>query len=326
MNDRDAAFETLLRAAANELELCAPHPSIEELEALQAGALKEARREALVDHLSTCPDCIALIRDLQAFGPESGLGPDPVPGEVERATAAALAEIRRQALAQQPAYRRGSRQLFPRWSAARGPYALAASALAALLSLVIWLAPMAGRERVADLAARLEALQLEATRLRSRAEEAEQQREATQHRLGELQRSTTALSEERRRLLSPQPNTPILDLRPRRERDVGAGDGVELRLPRRAGWVSLVLSLPADTIDPPYRFEVRDAGGEVTASAGGLEPNAFGSLTVTVHQTLLPEGRLEIWIYGDSGAGSPLARYPLDVCRECRATTPRNLP
>jgi hypothetical protein len=100
------------------------HPAIEELVAYYGGELDAAAAEKLADHLTACPDCAALVLDLDAFpaAVERNDGADEV------ATRKAWKSLETQ-LEQRPLRRSASSRTF--WQAAAAVLALLAVGLTA---------------------------------------------------------------------------------------------------------------------------------------------------------------------------------------------------
>jgi hypothetical protein len=143
---------------------------------LVAGATTGAERDALLDHLATCPDCAAEVRALRQLQ-----------GWAREATAALAPQPRRRPLV---------------------PLLVAASVALAALSTVCLIALLQQRARVTavasernDLARELDAAGSERAALGRRAAEAEARRAASE-------RAAAALGR-------PRLNVPILDLEPR---------------------------------------------------------------------------------------------------------------
>lgn len=123
-----------------------PHPEPEVLAAYQAGELTEPEERRLQDHLVGCPECAALLLDLDGLSrPEFGAG-SLAPADQEALWRSLQAEIRKKEeppLAPVVPLRRPASS--PRWL-----QALAAALLVATIGLSAWVASL--RRTVSELA------------------------------------------------------------------------------------------------------------------------------------------------------------------------------
>jgi len=113
-----------------------PHPKPKMLAAYHAGELTEPEERRLQDHLVGCPECAALLLDLDGLGrPEFGAG-SLAPADQEALWRSLQAEIRKEEpLAPVIPMRRQS-------AASRWLPALAAALLVATLGLSVWVASL----------------------------------------------------------------------------------------------------------------------------------------------------------------------------------------
>jgi hypothetical protein len=255
------------------------HPAADELAAYHAGELAEAEEARVRSHLLACGECTGLLLDLDA------LQNDPAFGADRPAPAAEIEAVWRAVQPHVPA----------RAAAPTASPDLAAPALDRPATLTAP-APPTGREvarrprqapwlqaLAAALLVAVVGLSFWVLRLRTD--------------LGALSR--------------PQLNAPVQDLTPGGARG-GEGGPLELRLPPHTGLFTLVLN-PASPRDfPAYAVDIAPAEGSVLWSGEGLEKNAYGSFSLALPRSLMPDGRYTIRLYGVTGARrEPLGDYDL---------------
>jgi putative zinc finger protein len=120
-----------------------PHPKPETLAAYHAGELTEPEERRLQDHLVGCPECAALLLDLDGLA-DPGFGAGSLaPADQEALWKSLQAEIGREEPRPAPAVP-PRRRTSPRWLSA-----LAAALLAATIGLSVWVASL--RRTVAEL-------------------------------------------------------------------------------------------------------------------------------------------------------------------------------
>ncbi len=136
--------------AAKSPGVSGPHPGVEEWIAYHGRTLATGEEERLRSHLVTCPECVTLLLDVEAFERPHGEDPDQV-SELERVAAwrSFQGALRRQEIREESSA--GKPPATP-WSQRM---AIAASLLVAILGLSAW---MAGQRANSGLRARLDAL------------------------------------------------------------------------------------------------------------------------------------------------------------------------
>jgi hypothetical protein len=218
-------------------------------------------------HLAACEFCRSLVRDVR----EAGLG-EPTATEHERI----LARLQGQAAAPPAAPVQAQPKTARPWMTGTAGLLLAAS-----LVMVVGLALYArALQQRADTLERTVVTGLRGALAH------EQQRAAT------LEGQMAALQT---RLDTPvgEANVPVVDLEPlgaRRNRDTAR----TFSIPDGARFVTLILQLEAAGTDDGLVVEIRDAGGQLRWSAGGLRASALGVVTVLVPGTGMPVGEAVI--------------------------------
>jgi anti-sigma factor RsiW len=114
-------------------------------------------------------------------------------------------------------------------------------------------------------------------------------------------------------LSQPQLNAPVLDLQPSPERG-SVESGTTLKLPADVKVFTLVLN-PASPRDfPSYAVAIERAGGGKVWSGEGLEKNRYGSFSLAVPRSLVPDGTYTIRLFGKDGVhNEPLGEYSIDT-------------
>jgi hypothetical protein len=263
------------------------HISAEDLEAFHWGDLDAASEETVRDHLSVCPECVALLRELDEL--PSSLAPAEPPGLLR----------------------------WPRRHEGRGLYTLAAAA--ALLAVAVGLAAATwGASRhSAGLEERVGRLE----------KELDHAGRTQQRLAGDLDRTRRELSSAREKIAAVQPladawlrphvNTPVEQLRATHLRGPAEG-AATMRLPAGADVLTLILEDPQDKIFPAYRLEVRSSLGKTVGNAVGLVRTRYRSFVVTLPRQLLPSSRLGFHLYGVRRGGSQekeIAAYAIEIVR-----------
>jgi hypothetical protein len=112
------------------------------------------------------------------------------------------------------------------------------------------------------------------------------------------------------RAVSPQANLPVLEVfgEGQVQRSPGAR-GNELRLPRDARWVALLLS-PERSRRGAASVELRARDGRLVWQGQGLQPGPLGAYTLGLPADLLAEGSFTLALRWPDGG---LERYPLQV-------------
>lgn len=116
-------------------------------------------------------------------------------------------------------------------------------------------------------------------------------------------------------LSRPQVNAPVLDLYAGTVR--GEEDGrPAMSVPAGARVFTVILNAPGRRSHDEYRVEIAREGGAVAWSGEGLEPNLFGSFSVTLSRNLLPPGDYRIRLFGRTGGEEQrIEEYALRVER-----------
>lgn len=170
-----------------------PHASMKRLIAYREGTLPEAEREALQDHLSLCPRCTGLLRDLRDFETAAAGAVEPGPDSLRQEAWSSLV------------HRLPSEKRLPKTSppirpvatlpARRRPvpyfaYAAAAALLLAVIGFSIWSAVMVRQERrrLAGLEQRLEEREQALAAAQRSLAETERQLQAAHGRIHDLQK------------------------------------------------------------------------------------------------------------------------------------------
>lgn len=114
-------------------------------------------------------------------------------------------------------------------------------------------------------------------------------------------------------LSRPQVNAPVLDLYPAGSERRGAEGGEAVEVPAGARLFTLMLNPGGRGGYPEYELEISTLRGELVRREGGLQPNEFGSFSVTLpRQTLTPgDYRLRLVGLGPAGARETLAGFAL---------------
>lgn len=266
-------------------------PEAELLQALAAGTLSGAEREAVLAHVSACGECRAELpllnemvdglRSLHLTAAElveaawSGRRPEHI-GEcgVCRAELETLLRVNREL--------RGPRRGFGI------PHALAASLLVATLGLAFWNATLSrrGASTASELA-------------------------GARERLARAEAALTHRASGRAPIL----NVPIVDLEPAipSRGDAGPTPHV-LEYPAGVDQATLILVTRPMPPHASYVLEVRDATSRTVWRSEGLSRSAYDTLTLSVPRALLPAGSYRFILYGGrDGALHHLEEYTLLV-------------
>jgi len=126
----------------------------------------------------------------------------------------------------------------------------------------------------------------------------------------ELERQRQAAAELEGRVAGPQANLPVLEVfgEGQVQRSPGAR-GNELRLPRDARWVALLLS-PERSRRGAASVELRASDGRLVWQGQGLQPGPLGAYTLGLPAGLLAEGAFTLVLRWPDGGRE---RYPLRV-------------
>lgn len=115
-------------------------------------------------------------------------------------------------------------------------------------------------------------------------------------------------------LSSPQANAPVLDLYPASSIRGEGGPAVQA-VPPDARLFTVILNPPGRTDFEAFEVEILDAEGDVVRTQQGLEPNRFGSFSLTVPRDLLGAGdfRVRLVGIGPEGARQTVEEYALRI-------------
>ncbi|MEM9598707.1 MAG: hypothetical protein AAGD06_30855 [Acidobacteriota bacterium] len=119
----------------------------------------------------------------------------------------------------------------------------------------------------------------------------------------DLRAARQELAEERR----PRINTPVLTLAMTRS---GEQPLQQISLLAEPEWIVLEIEV-GDTARPLYEARLTDADGAVVWESPGLEPSFRGTLTLSLHSSLLPPGLYRLSLTGDDQR----LVFPLKVVR-----------
>jgi hypothetical protein len=326
-----------------------PHVGTRRLIAYREGTLPEAEREALQEHLSLCPRCTGLLRDLRDFEAAAAgaveAGPEPLRQEAWESL------VRRLPRVQTPPGVRPIATLPPR----RRPvpyfvYAAAAALLLAVIGLSIWSAVMVRQERrrLAGLEQRLEERESALAAAQRSLAETERQLQAARGHIQDLQKEAqpdtrateleariaelTADLEKLRRTprlpgghdrITAGPRQIDLSIAPRFAlRGQEPGDGVlrgggAVNPVRQADRVTLAVDLSDHPVHPEYRFELVDQDGKVLWAGRRPGRSLLGDAGTTLSLTGLAPGNYRLRIEGLSPDRTELlGEYLLEVKAE----------
>ncbi len=114
---------------------------------------------------------------------------------------------------------------------------------------------------------------------------------------------TAELQARVRELAAPQLNVPLFDLYPRElaRRSTAAGLN-EIRLPRQARAVTLILNSQSNPLTRAVSLQIVNARGAIVWRAAQLTRQASGEFTLSLPADFLPPGRYTLQLYAPSGA------------------------
>lgn len=312
-----------------------PHPGTQRLIAYRQGTLPAAERDGVQEHLSLCPRCVGLLRELRDFeaAVESGAqAPEPLREE-------AWADLRRRLPEKPPAIRPVAQ--LPR---SRAPYFVRAAGLSAIAALLLAVAGLGllvrtERQRSAGLERRLAGQEEALSGLQRSLSDAGRRLDAERGRFRSLQTETTgqvaALSAEveklrrnppapeRDRLASADNSDIRISMSPRfvlrgaepSGGDVLKGGGETNRVKARDGSFTVGLAVPDDLpfFFPEVRLEILDRNGRVVWS-GRRPGEALGDDGASVTVQGLRPGRYRLRVEGlQPNRTRFLGEYALDV-------------
>jgi hypothetical protein len=330
-DDKRTDLKAALRElAAEESAGAGPHVGLKRLIAYRRGELPAAEREAVQEHLSLCPRCTALLRELRDFEAAAAhgdaAGPEPLRDEAWESLAEHLP---RKGSAIRP-IATGRQAPRPR-RAAYTVYGIAAALLLAVLGLAVWATITVRQER--QRTARLEQTlseketalaeadrQLAAARSQSSTDQVKQ----LTARVAEL---TSALEELRRTkpagtaVASRKAEVSIAPrffLRGQESPDTGLlqanGTVNPVHLPTTGDRVTVALSLADRPAYDRYRFELMDRAGDVLWAGHRPASALLGDAGTSVSFTGLAPGLYRLRVEGLHPERSELvAEYVLKV-------------
>ena len=347
MAEKDIDLKAALRElAAEEPGEAGPHIGLKRLIAYRQGALPAAEREAVQEHLSLCPRCTGLLRELRDFEAASArgeAGPEPLRQE-------AWDSLVRRLPAKTPGVRplAGVAQREAPRSQRFSSFLVAAAAALLLVGagLSVWAVITAQQSRqrlvrldqrlkereeaVAALERQLEAAQGQIQTL-EKERNADRENDALAARVAEL---SSAVEELRRTRQEPQGRDRLaaasqdieLSVAPRfvlrgQEPSAGSllrGDGAvnPVRIPPKGGRLTVALSLADHPLFEEYRLELMDRDGEVLWSGRRPGKALLGDAGTSVSMKGISPGHYRLRIEGLSPGGSEfLAEYLLEIER-----------
>jgi putative zinc finger protein len=131
--------------------------------------------------------------------------------------------------------------------------------------------------------------------------------------VGGLSLWVTSLRQTVEDLSRPQLNAPVLDLQPAvRSEEPGASHVAEV--PARTRFFTLVLNPVATPGEGIFEAEILDAAGKRVWSGRGLEPNAFGSFSLTLPVRRLGPGEFRLLLFSTAtGRREPIGDYDFRI-------------
>jgi hypothetical protein len=302
------------------------HPGLKRLIAYREGALPEAEREALQEHLSLCRRCTGLLRDLKDFAAAAAAGEAAGPESLREAAWASLAgQLPREDPRMKPPVRQPPP---PRRPVPSAVYGAAAVLLLAVLGLSLWTVSTIRQER--------RRLALVERQLAEREQELAAAREQSPPgRLHELEKKvaelTSALEELRRAAKTPEkPDhlaaaspveasvAPRFALRGQESPESGflRGDGAvnPVRIRASGERFTVTSSLAGHPAYDEYRCELLDRSGAVLWSVRRPGSTLLGDAGTAVSVKGLGPGLYRLRIAGlRAKRWAPLGEYLLEV-------------
>ncbi len=245
------------------------HAGTKRLIAYREGTLSEAEREALQEHLSLCPRCTGLLRDLRAFESASAGAVEPGPEPLRQEAWEALVRRLPRETRMPPAVRPVATLPVRRQPVASWVYAVAAALLLAAIGFSIWSAVVIRQERrrLADLEQRLEERESALAEAQRSLAESERQLQAARGRIQGLQKD--------------QPDTLPDTLPDNRETELEAriaeltADLEKLRTPRAPGGPDRITAGPRQidlSVAPRFALRGQEPGDGVLRGGGAVNP------------------------------------------------------
>lgn len=319
-----------------------PHVGTRRLIAYREGTLPEAEREKVQEHLSLCPRCTGLLRELRDFEAAAAGAVEPGPEPLRQEAWASLS--RKLPRPAPPAVRPVAALPVRRRPIPSFAYAAAAALLLAAIGFSIWsaVAVRQERRRAAGLERRLEEREaalaeaqrsLAETRRRLREKEKPESRPTARPtaRATELEARVAELTADLERLRrAPPPGGPDRIAAGPRRIDLSAaprfalrgqepGDGFlrgggAVNPVRQADRVTLLVDLSDHPAYAEYRFELTDADGKLLWAGRRPGRSLLGDAGTTLSVTGLGPGRHRLRIEGlNPGSTELLGEYLLEV-------------
>ena len=323
-----------------------PHAGTKRLLAYREGTLSEAERERIQEHLSLCPRCTGLLRELRDFEAAAAgaveRGPEPLREEAWDSLARRLPLQPQTSPAVRPlAPLPGHRRAVP-----VSVYAAAAALLLAVLGFSIGsaVAVRQERRRLAGLEQRLEEREAALAEAQRALAEAERQLQAARGEIQVLQKETgspreaeleariaelTRILKEGHRRVQPAGGPDRIAAGPRQIelfaaprfalRGQGPGDGYlrgggAVNPVRQADRVTLAVDLSDHPAYAEYRFELLDREGKVLWAGRRPGRSLLGDAGTSVSATGLIPGRYRLRIEGlNPDSTALLGEYLLEV-------------
>ena len=329
------------------------HVGMKRLIAYREGTLPEAESEALQEHLSLCPRCTGLLRDLRDFETAAAGAVEPGPESLRQDAWDSL--VRR--LPNEKRLPKASPPIRPvaTLPARRRPvpyfvYAAAAALLLAVVGFSIWSAVMVRQERrrLAGLEQRLEEREAALAAAQRSLAETERQLQAARGRIQDLQKDQpvtrpdtredeleariAALTEDLEKLrrtprapggpdritVGPQKidlsTAPRFALRGQESGDGMLRGGGTVNSVKQAERVTLAVDLSDHPVYADYRFELMDQDGKVLWAGRKPGKSLLGDAGTTLSLTGLAPGSYRLRIEGLSPDRTELlGEYLLEI-------------
>jgi hypothetical protein len=257
-------------------------PDTDRLARASDGLLEPEERDALVDHLISCPDC---AEEYRLLGPVREWAQEAVNGAPSSVVAMKPSPPRQ-------------------W---RIPHALAAGLAVVSVGLGAWSLSLREQSR------RLQGSLAEQGRV---AAEEHRRLEATTRQVGEFESRLAELSRNLDDISQPTPNVPIVDLLPRgAERGAEPATATVVEIPSRVGLVTLILNLGHQPAYPAYSADLLSRDGRTIWHGEGLTKSPENNFTLVLPARLVPAGHYRLRLQGHrrDGSGVPLEDYVFKV-------------
>lgn len=319
-----------------------PHVGTKRLIAYREGKLSEAESEAVQEHLSLCPRCTGLLRELRDFEAASAGAVEPGPDSLRQEAWESL--VKRLPRQTAPEVRPVASLPAPRRPVPALLYAAAAALLLAVIGLSVWAAVMVRQERrrLAAAEQRLEERESALARARRAVAETGRQLQAARGQLQDLQKEkapgrpnreteleariaelTSSLEELRRTAndrIAASPSkevdlavAPRFALRGQEESGFLRAGGAVNRIPR-AEHLTAALDLGEHPVYGEYRFELTDPKGQVLWSGRRPAGSLLGDAGTTLSIRGLGPGRYRLRVEGlHPDRTDLLAEYLLEI-------------